>query len=300
MSTCEEDPKGCTFGWSVYNASWEYYLIMQTGVLTEAEKLGIRVLRQDQESNAIKMITGCFELIEKGVNALLISPYYPEGVPAITENAKKGNIPVVIIDGGTGGANVAAFIVSDSFAGGIFAGEYALILIKKYNIASKNVAIITAESTATYALLRGQGFKQVMVEKGYVVFAEVSANGEENQAYNAMKTILAECKNDLAAVFCENGLMTLGAAKAIDEVGQKRKIMLIGFDADPSVMEGIENGSIQGTIAQQPFRMGELGVEVANAVLAGLPVYYDNQNEKIILMEVFLIDESGEVRHEVF
>jgi ribose transport system substrate-binding protein len=114
-----------------------------------------------------------------------------------------------------------------------------------------------------------------------------------------MKNILASYKDDLAAVFCENGNMTIGAARAIDEAGQKGKIMLIGFDADTSVIEGIKNGSIQGTIAQQPFKMGQIGVETANDILTGTPVSYDNAAEKLILMEVFLIDEHGEVRDNI-
>lgn len=293
---CEIDKKSFTFGWSVYNESWEYYMTMQLGVLSKAEELGIDIIKHDQQSNSVRMITGCIDLIYRGVNALLVSPYNPEGVPVIAESAGKDGIPVVVVDGGTGGANVAAFIVSDSFAGGIFAGEYALILIKKYKIECKNVAIIKAESTATFALLRGQGFKSVMEDAGYKVVVEAKGYGEEALAYEEMKNILASFKDDLATVFCENGNMTIGAARAIDEAGQKGKIMLIGFDADPSVIEEIRKGSIQGTIAQQPFKMGQIGVEIANDVLTGIPISYDNAAEKLILMEVFLIDEQGEVR----
>jgi ABC-type sugar transport system substrate-binding protein/UDP-2,3-diacylglucosamine pyrophosphatase LpxH len=299
IGSLEEKQKSFTFGWSSYDDSWEFYHTMQLGVFAKAEELGIEILKHDQESNEVKMLTGCLELIRQGVNALLLSPYKPEGVPEIVESAQNYNTPVVVMDGGTNGADVAAFIVSDSFAGGIFAGEYSLVLINKYAIRSKNVAIIKAETTATFALLRGQGFKSVMVEKGYTVIGEVMANGKENQAYEGLKKLLESCENNLAVVFCENGLMTIGAARAIGEAGEKGNIMLVGFDADSFVMEGIENGSIQGTIAQQPFKMGQIGVEVANAVLVGAPVEYDDWTEKIILMEVFLIDENGEVRYSI-
>ena len=40
--------------------------------------------------------------------------------------------------------------------------------------------------------------------------------------------------------------------------------------------------------------MGETGVEVANSVLLGIPVTYDDTREKIILMEVYLVNENGE------
>jgi len=42
--------------------------------------------------------------------------------------------------------------------------------------------------------------------------------------------------------------------------------------------------------------MGEIGVEIANSVLLGIPVTYDDWTTKEILMEVYLIDEKGEAR----
>jgi len=282
-----------TFGWSVYNESWEYYRMMQDGVRLKAKELNINLITHDQKSNSIEMVTGCLNLINKEVNALLISPYNPEKVPIIVSKAKIKEIPVVIIDGGTGGADVLAFIVSDSFAGGVLAGEYALTLTKKYAIKSNNVTIIKAEETATYALRRGKGFKCVMLESGYQVVSEVSANGEETLAYEEMKNILNSYGNDLAVVFCENGNMTLGAAKAIEEAGKKGEIMLIGFDADKAIIDAIKQGVIQGTIAQQPFKMGEIGVEIAYLAMEGKPITYDDRESKEILMEVYLIDESG-------
>ena len=288
--------KSLTFGWSVFNVSLEFWNSMQMGVLSKAKELGINVIKHDEKSNEVEMLKGSIELINTGIDALIIAPYNPELLPVIVANAKNKQIPVVALDVGTGGADVAAFIVSDSFGGGVLAGEYAMTLIKKYALISTNVAIIKVQKTAEYALLRGQGFKEVMVQYGYTIVAEVTANSEESQSYEVMKGILASYKNDLSVVFCENGTMTLGAAKAIDEVGKKGKIMLIGFDSGPSIIKGIKSGSIQGTIAQQPFKMGEIGVEIANSILLNSPVTYDDWAKKEILMEVYLINEKGEVK----
>ena len=45
--------------------------------------------------------------------------------------------------------------------------------------------------------------------------------------------------------------------------------------------------------------MGQLGVEVMNSILLGKPVLYDNYTEKLILMEVYLIDENGEAHNDI-
>ncbi|MFA9377835.1 MAG: substrate-binding domain-containing protein [Lachnotalea sp.] len=286
--------KKLVFGWSVFDNTLEFWMIMQLGVLSKAKELDIDVIINNQKSSTEEMIKGSIDLINKGVDALLIAPYNPGAIPLITEQTKNNNIPVVVIDVGTYDAEIAAFIVSDNFGGGVLAGEYALKLIKKYSITSMNVAIIKTQIVATYALLRGHGFKNVMQGYGYHVVAEETANSRESEAYEVMKSILTSYANDLAVVFCENGTMAIGAAQAINEAGKKGIIMLIGFDATPAVMEEIKKGRIQGTIKQQPFRMGALGVEVANSILTGIPILFDDWTKKIILMEVFLVNENGE------
>ncbi|MFA9377836.1 MAG: substrate-binding domain-containing protein [Lachnotalea sp.] len=288
-----------TFGWSVYDSSLEFWKEMQKGVLSKGQELGIDILTNNEKSNTIEMITGSIDLIGEGINALIIAPFNPELLPAIVANAQKYKVPVVAIDTGTGGADVVGFIVSDSFGGGVYAGEYALILINKYLIKSKNIAIIKVQKTAKYALMRGEGFKSVMLAYGYIVVAEETANSVESEGYEVMKSILATYANDLAVVFSENGTMALGAARAIEEAGKKGIIMLIGFDATPSVINAIKNGLMQGTIAQQPFEMGELGVEIANLALLGKPISYDDTVNKLILMEVYLVDEKGNIRKNI-
>lgn len=288
-----------TFGWSVFDASLEFWQAMQLGVISKAKELGIDLLLNDEKSNSIEMVTGSIDLISQGIDALIIAPYNPELMPVVVENAEKYNIPVIAIDTGTGGANVSAFIVSDNFGGGVLAGEYALDLIGEYKLISKNFAIIKVQATAKNALLRGEGFKGVLTDAGFDLVAEVTANSIEEEAYIEMKKILSNYGDDLAVVFSENGTMALGAARAIVEAGKKGKILLIGFDAGPSVLEAIKRGDMQGTIAQQPYRMGELGVELANAILLGKPVTFDDWQLKLILMEVFLVNEKGEFSKDV-
>ncbi len=285
-----------TIGWSVYNNSYEFFHTMQEGVLARAAQLGITVITHDQKSSAEEMITGAVNLIEQGIDALVISPFYPPGMPIIVDSANKAGIPVVVVDVGTGGADVVAFIISDSYAGGSLAGEYALELIRRHSLTSMNVAIIKVEETSAYARRRGEAFKRIMTDSGYEVVAEITANSETTQAYDAMKNILAAYGDDLAVVFCENDRMALGAAQAIDEAGKRGQIMVIGFDGDAAAIHAINEGLMQGTVAQQPFEMGELGVDVAYAALTGGNIIYDDVESKELYVEIYLIDETGQPR----
>jgi ribose transport system substrate-binding protein len=283
-----------TIGWSVYNTKQEFFRTMQEGVIDKATQLGMNVITQDQRSSTADMISGVSKLIAQGIDALVISPFNPQAMPMVVDMAKNAGIPVIVVDIGTGGANVKAFIISDSFGGGVLAGEYALRLVNSHSITSKNIAIIKAEKTAEIARRRGEGFKRVMEDAGYKTVAEATANSELDQAYEAMKDILATNGDDLAVVFAENDSMAIGAAEAIEEAGKKGQILVIGFNGDPSAIEAIKEGIMQGTIAQQPYEMGSLGAELAYKLLHGEKITYDDKERKELYIEVYLINENGE------
>ncbi len=286
--------KTYTIGWSVYNSDYEFFNAMQKGVLDKAKELGMNVITHNQNSSTSEMINGVSNLISQGIDALVISPFNPEAMPIISSMAQNAGIPLVIVDIGTGDSLYDAFIVSDSFGGGVLAAEYALRLIENNDLTSKNAAIIKTEETAVYANKRGDAFKKVMVENGYNIVDEIRANSREDLGYEAMKNILASHGDDLAVVFSENDRMALGAAKALEEAGKTGKIMLIGFDGDPAAITAIKQGLMQGTIAQNPYEMGSLGAETTYELLNKQYVRFDDWVNKMLLVEVGLIDSKGD------
>ncbi len=286
--------EGFTIGWCVYNGSLEFFAAMQDGVFAKAKELGMNVISHDEKGRTAEMITGALHLISLGIDALVIAPVTPEAMVVISDSARNAGIPIIVIDTGYDGADIDAFIVSDSLGGGVLAGEYALRLIRDHSITSTKTAIITVQEKYTYARRRGEGFKNVMTDRGYTIVAELPGNSNQADGYLAMKNILEAYGNDLAVVFCENDRMALGAARAINESGKTGQIMLLGFDGEPAAITAIKEGLMQGTIAQQPFEMGALGAELANTLLTGRTIIYDDRVTKELYMEVYLIDQFGE------
>ncbi|MEG0770018.1 MAG: substrate-binding domain-containing protein [Ruthenibacterium sp.] len=283
-----------TIGWSVYNAAYEFFIDMQNGVVDKCKELGIEVLTHDQKGDETEMITGCQNLIAQGIDALVISPCKPEAMNTIVELAHEKKIPVIIVDIGDGDSDKDAIIISDVFGGGQIAGKYALDLIKEKGLTSKNAAIIKCEASAVYAIRRGEGFKDIVTKAGMTVVKEITANSEQDEGYTAMQDILATYAEDLSVVFCENDNMALGAAQAVDEAGLTGKILVIGFNADATAVEAIKDGIMQGTIAQQPHEMGAMGAELANTLLTGGTITYDDDTTKEIYADVYLVDATGE------
>ncbi len=285
--------KPYTIGWSVYNSDYEFFNKMQQGLLDKAKELGMNVITHNQNSGTSEMINGASNLIAQGIDALVISPFNPDAMPLISSMAQNAGIPLIIVDVGTGGSLYDAFIVSDSFGGGVLAAEYALRLIENNNITSKNAAILRSQENNEISNQRGDAFKRVMTENGYNIVEELRADGRTDLGYEAMKNILASYGDDLAVVFSENDRMALGAAKALEEAGKTGKIMLIGFDGDSAAITAIKQGLMQGTIAQNPYEMGSLGAETTYQILNKQNVRFDDSVTKTLLVEIGLIDSSG-------
>jgi ribose transport system substrate-binding protein len=285
--------KQYTIGWSSFDNGIEHFYTIQEGVLDKAEELGIRVVTHDEKSNTTEMVSGVTQLLQQDIDALVISPYNPEVLSDIVKQAKEKGIPVIVVDVGTGGSEVDASILSDSFGGGVLAGEYAIRLIKEYQLTSKNAAIIQVKESSEFARRRGEGFKNVMQEAGFNIATIINAESERENAYRAMKELLETYGDDIAVVFTENDPMALGAAQAIDEVGKKGQIMVIGFNGDPTAIQAIKEGYMQGTIAQRPYEMGQLGVELVYTLLTNGEITYDDSEKKELYTEIYLIDQTG-------
>jgi ribose transport system substrate-binding protein len=292
-----------TFGWSVYDLANPFFIPMDNGVKEKCAELGINLLpTHDNKSDATEMITGVTALIQQGIDALVISPFSPESMGTVVALADEAGIPVVVVDIGTGGAEVDAYIMSDMRGGGKLAGAYFVDIVGDFpDITSKNVAIIKCETSATFAITRGEGFKDEVVPAGFSVVEEQHGNSSKDEAYAIMVDYIAKHKDDLAAVFCENDQMALGAAAAIDEARLQGKILVFGFDGNDDAIAAIKEGSMHGTAAQNPNGMGKLGVELAyklvnsEALEGGEAIELDGTLTQVFWSGMNMIGKDGEV-----
>ena len=55
----------------------------------------------------------------------------------------------------------------------------------------------------------------------------------------------------------------------LKESGKLNQIKIIGFDEDPITLGGVKEGTIVGTVVQQPFEWGYQGMKLMAKVLEG-------------------------------
>jgi len=57
--------------------------------------------------------------------------------------------------------------------------------------------------------------------------------------------------------------------EVLKEAGRLDKIKIIGFDEDPITLGGVKEGSIVGTVVQQPFEWGYQGMKLMAKYIEG-------------------------------
>src|SRR5215471_3937949 len=79
--------------------------------------------------------------------------------------------------------------------------------------------------------------------------------------------------------------------EVLKEAGKLGKIQIIGFDEDPITLGGVKEGSIAGTVVQQPFEWGYQGMKLMAAYLEGdkskIPA------NKLIIVPTKIIDPTN-------
>jgi ribose transport system substrate-binding protein len=279
----EEGPK--TIGFSVYDMQYGFFQQMEIGTREKIDALGYDYILHDEKSDETLMVSGCQDLINQGIDALIISPHKPEALGPIVEAAHEKGIPVIVNDIGGGGADYDVMVVSDCYGGGELAGDYVVEILGEGN--GSEVAIIKCEPSAVFAIRRGEGFKAVVEAAGYVVVSELSGHSKPEEGYQIMQDIITS-NPDVKAVFAENDPMAAAAAQACVDAG-RTDIMVIGFNGDEIALEAIEAGTMVATIQQVPALMGELTAELADKLINGETLEFDDDATREIYAPVFLI-----------
>jgi len=241
---------------------------MQEAAESEAAALGVNLvsLAADRETDVERQYQIIENLIQQGVDAILLAPSgSQELVPAILK-ANEAGIPVLLLDtrideeaAAAVDAEVLTYIGSDNFEGGAVAGRYLAAELDGVG----EIAIIEGISGHETADQRRLGFLSgVENSPGIRVVASQTANWERARAYTVAENLL-QAHPDLAAVFAANDEMALGALEAIDAAGRMDEIDVIGFDAIPDALANIRSGRMLGSVAQFPSEMGRLGVKHA-------------------------------------
>lgn len=230
-------------------------------------------LKEDDRESQIQVVEN---FVTQGVTGIVLAPLDDAALRMPVKEAVDSGIPVVIIDSGLKSEDYTSFVATDNYKGGRKGGErLAEILGGK----GKVIMLRYQEGSAS-TMNREQGFLDVLKEK-YPDVEVVSANqyggATTESAYQASENLLAPLRTadgglTIDGIFCPNESTAFAMLRALEDGGLAGKVKYVGFDSSDRLVQGLQNGEIQGLVLQDPINMGYLGVKTLVAHMQGQKV----------------------------
>lgn len=263
-STKEMDIEDITIGLSVSTLNNPFFVSLKDGVIAAAEENGMKTIVVDAQDDSATQVSGIEDLIQQGVDILLINPTDSAAISTAVEYANSVGIPVITLDRSSESGEVVTLVASDNEAGGQMGAEYIIELL------GENAIVAELEGTpgASATRERGAGFHSIADEKLKIV-SKQTADFDRTKGLNVMENMI-QGNGNIQAVFAHNDEMALGALEAISSTG--KNLIVIGFDGTDDALSSIRNGKLTATVAQQPVLMGEMAVQAAIDYIQGKEV----------------------------
>jgi len=255
------------------------------------------------------------EAMNKGAKAIVIAPNSATDLNSIFKEAEDKQIKIVNINSKAEYDGVASLVCASDADSGAVAARNAIKILKASDPTLSNlnkVGIIG--HTASTAEERINGFIGVfssqavkfMEPENVTLTEEEEASGmtieEKTEQEKAAMTerfkkgiqqgsrcatrddakqealkLLGKDGNGISVMYATNTNTTLGVCDAVSDLGLGEKIIVIGFNSDEEELNYIRNGVLDGTVIQNPYVMGYLGVRYAHKLINGsdVPVKLD-------------------------
>ncbi|MBP7777566.1 MAG: substrate-binding domain-containing protein [Acidobacteria bacterium] len=254
-------------GMSQSNLGEPWRVQMDADVRAAAAARGnVRVMFKDAQNDSLVQRAQVEELIEQGVDLIVISPNEAAPLTRPVAEAMQAGIPVVVLDREVQGNEYTAFIGADNVRIGREAGRW----LRERLGGSGRIVELKGLMTSTPGRDRNQGFLDGLASASHPGL-QVVFSGEmqwlEPNARREMESALAT-NAVVDAVYAHNDPGAHGAWLAARAAGREQKMVFVGIDALPHegqqyVRQGILDASFLYPTG------GAEAIDMALAILRG-------------------------------
>ncbi len=255
-------PKGTTHS---------FWKSVEAGARQAGAEFGVEILwkgplKEDDRAQQIGVVQ---QFVSSGVSAIVLAPLDDTALRTPVKSAAEHNIPVVIFDSalkGEVGKDFLSYVATNNHRGGEIGGEE---LARLLGGKGKVVLLRYSEGSAS-TMEREAGFLAVMKKHpGIVITVDNRYGGATVSSAQDASMNLIDKVREADGIFCPNESSTQGMLLALRQTGLAGQKKFVGFDTSPFLLAALNKGDVQGLVAQNPTRMGYLGVATAVKHLRG-------------------------------
>ena len=253
-------PKGTTH---------EFWKSIHAGAARAARELGVEIIWKgpQKEDDRAQQITVVEDFVSRGVDGIVLAPLDDRALMRPVRDAVREKIPVVIIDSALQGSEHISYVSTDNYKGGVLAARRLGELLG----GKGRIFLIRYQEGSASTVQREAGFYDTITKEFPAIVLLVQdqyAGATTETAYQLAENLISRFP-DVEGVFAPNESSTFGTLRALQESRLAGKVVFVGFDSSPKLIQGLRDGHIQGLVLQNPDKMGYLGVKTIVAHLRG-------------------------------
>lgn len=279
-----EDKKTLVF---VVNGASDFWKLAEAGVNKAQEELPAYDLQFKYPEQAAAAIQQRLmdDLVAAGASAIMVSAVDPKSSTEAL-NRIGSQVPLFTTDSDAPDTNRVAYIGSSNTDAGKQAGEIAKKAMPDGGKCIGFVGLLGADN----ARERIEGMKSAL-EGSKVELIDV--RGDDIDMTRAKRNV----EDALVAnpdITCMVGFYSYNPPRiyeVLKEAGKLGQITVVAFDEDPITLGGVKEGTIAGTVVQQPYEWGYEGMKLMAAHLegddSGIPA------DKLVIIPTKIIDKDN-------
>ena len=232
------------------------------------------------------------QAVEAGAEAIVFSAIDHEENAAAIDAAAQAGVQIVTIDSGVGSDQVSTYIGTNNYA----AGQMAAHAILERVSGPLYVGVVNYDVSTANGQERERGAADAFAASGRAqITAVVNTLTEAGQAQEDTVALLT-AHPEINVLLALNEPTSVGAARAVEELGLSEEVFFVGFDSNVVTVDGLQDGSVDALVVQNPYAMGYLGVESAYQLLTGqggsLAETVDTSTQVVDRSNLFTLDSQ--------
>ena len=245
----------------------EFWLSVFAGAETAAAEynLSLTIVGPETEEDYQTQNQMVLDAVEAGAEAIVFSAIdYENNASAIDAAAQQG-ARIVAIDSNVDSQMVSTYIGTDNYAAGQMAAQAALERVA----GTRKVGVVNYDISSANGQERERGALDTLDASGRAeIISVINTLAEADQAQADARAMLT-AHPEINVLLAFNEPTSVGAARAVAGAGRSEEVFLVGFDSNVATVDGLQEGSVDALIVQNPYAMGYLGVESAYQLLTG-------------------------------
>ncbi|HEY7158093.1 MAG TPA: substrate-binding domain-containing protein [Gemmataceae bacterium] len=220
-----------------------------------------------------------------GINGLVLAPQDSKRSFDCVKGVVEKGIPVVLIDSGLDPDKlkdnpnlIVKYVATNNYNGGRLAAKRLLEVLDKDGKTDPNLVLFRYAVGSESTEQREQGFLDYIEEQKKagksitLLSTDQYAGATVNEAAKNAGPLVLRYKDKLDGIFAVNESSSVGLLGVLRSQELNGKVRFVAFDSSEPLRQAIREGDVDGTIVQDPYRMGYLGVWMLVKHLEGYDV----------------------------